>query len=180
MSAIKSMGQAAQPSTKRRQARPVGGDGKTLGERLRIAMREHQPPMTESDLVTACKGYEAHGKSLVSQQLVNQILKGQNSRSAITPLLAEALGVRAVWLQFGITPMRSMAPNGRGDMTHRDRADKAFMEAFRELPAEWEFMVRSIVATLAVAMRESHGEFAKKARAKTLELIDSYSRVHDK
>lgn len=180
MSATKGMGQVARPPAKRREARPVGNDGKTLGERLRTAMLEHQPPMTESDLVAACDDYKAGGKNLVSQQLVNQILKGLNSRSAITPLLAEALGVRAVWLQFGISPMRAMSPNGRGEMSHRDRADKAFMEAFRELPAEWEFMVRSIVATLAVAMRESHGEFAKKAQAKTLELIDSYSRVHDK
>lgn len=165
--------------TTRREARPVGVDGKTLGERLRVAMDQHQPPMTESDVVAACDVYKTGSRNLVSQQLVNQILKDKNSRSAITPLLAEALGVRAIWLQFGIGPMRACAPNGRGDMSHRDRADKAFMEAFRELPKEWEFTIRGIVGTLAVAMRDSHGEFARKAHEKTRELIDSYGMVHD-
>lgn len=171
----------AKPATRKtaaRTAKPVGLDGKTLGHRLREAMLSCSPAMTETDLVLACKQWkDAEGRQLVSQQLVNQILKDKNSRSAITPLLAEALDVRAIWLQFGINPMRATAPNSRGKMSHKDRADKAFMEAFRELPAEWEFMVRSIVGTLAVAMRESHGEFAKRARMKTAELLESQGVV---
>jgi len=164
-----------------RVARAIGTDKRTLGQRVRFAMAKHTPPMSESDLVTACSDWkDVGGRALVSQQLVNQILKDKNSRSAITPLLAEALGVRAIWLQFGIDPMFHEAPNGRGPMTHQDRADRAFMQAFRELPKEWEFTIRGIVGTLAVAMRESHGEFAARARAKTQELIQNYGVVHDK
>jgi len=170
----------AVPEPRARTARAIGPDGRTLGQRLRFAMAKRAPPMSERDLVSACADWkDDSGRQLVSQQLVNQILKDKNSRSAIAPLLAEALGVRAIWLQFGIEPMLHEAPNGRGAMSHRDRADKAFMEAFRELPKEWEFMVRSIVGTLAVAMRESHGEFAKRARAKTSELLNQYGVVHD-
>lgn len=168
-------------SLRQRTARAIGTDGRTLGQRVRFAMAKHVPPMSESDLVTACADWKDDGgRALVSQQLVNQILKDKNSRSAITPLLAEALGVRAIWLQFGIEPMLHEAPNGRGPMTHQDRADRAFMQAFRELPKEWEFTIRGIVGTLAVAMRDSHGEFAQRARAKTQELIDSYGLVHDR
>jgi hypothetical protein len=107
-----------------------GRDGKTLGQRLREAMAAHVPPLTESLLLDLCNQI---AKDAVSQQLVNQILNNKNSRSAVTPILAEACGVRAVWLQFGFGPMRNAAPGGRGHMTARDHADKAFMEAFREL-----------------------------------------------
>lgn len=139
-------------------------------------MADHSPALTEATLLSACNKI-VDGE--VSQQLVNQILRNQNSRSAIVPILAEACGVRAVWLQFGLGAMRGESPNGRGQMSHKDRADKAFMEAFRELPKEWEFMVRSIVGTLAVAMRESHGEFAKKAEAATAKLLAANHKVSD-
>jgi hypothetical protein len=36
------------------------------------------------------------------------------------------------------------------------------------------------VSTLAVAMRDSHGEFAKKAQANTAELLDNYSTTHER
>lgn len=142
-------------------------------------MESASPRLIESTLIAQCKVI-AGGADVVSQQLVNQILNGKNSRSAVVPILAEACGVRATWLQFGFGLMREASPNGRGAMSHRDRADRAFMQAFRELPEEWEFMVRSIVGTLAVAMRESHGEFAEKARAKTNELLRSRSAVHER
>ena len=162
--------------TATRVARAVGPDGRTLGQRLRQAMRHHSPPVSESELIASCAEWkDGDGRPLVSQQLVNQILQDRNSRSAITPLLAEALGVRATWLQFGIGPMTDAihGVNGRGQMSHQDRADRAFMHEFRELPKEWEFTIRGIVSTLAVAMRDSHGEFAERARRKTRELIGS-------
>lgn len=163
-----------------RVARAIGDDERTLGQRVRLAMERHRPPLSESDLVAACSDWkDKSGRALVSQQLVNQILKDKNSRSAITPLLAEALGVRATWLQFGIGDVSEKPSSGRGPMSHQDRADRAFMQAFRELPKEWEFTIRGIVGTLAVAMRESHGEFAARAREKTRELIQNYSAVQD-
>ncbi len=160
------------------QRRPVepGYDGKTLGERLRVAMGAQAPIMRETDLLAACRevtriGGQDLDPPLVSQQLLNLILRNEVGRSAVTPIVAEVCGVRAVWLQFGIGPMRDEAPNGRGAMNHSDRADKAFMEAFRELPRDWEFTIRGIVSTLAVAMRESHGEFARHAKAATRQLL---------
>lgn len=136
-------------------------------------MDAHVPPMNESDLLQACNTLEGlpAGEKLVSQQLVNQILTNKISRSVITPILAEVLGVRAVWLQLGLGAMRPTAPNGRGPMNYRDTADKIFMEALRELPREWGFMIRSMVLTLSVSRRESHEQFIQAAEAATEQMM---------
>jgi hypothetical protein len=122
------MGSSDQKTARRARQAQKGADGLTLGERVRQAMNNYEPPMTESVLLEQCGGIV---KDRLSQQLLNQILTNKNSRSAAVPIIAEALGVRAVWLQFGIGPPRDKGPNGRGAMSHQDRADRAFMQAFR-------------------------------------------------
>ena len=93
-----------------RRARPVGPDGRTLGERVRIAMAESDPPMTEAELLAECtrivRAHTTKAKPLVSQQLLNAIIRDTVTQSAYTPIIAEALRVRPVWLAFGIGPMR--------------------------------------------------------------------------
>lgn len=62
--------------------------------------------MTEAQVIKrsneiAGEGHD--GKPLVTQQAVNLIRKpGGTKASRLVPILAEALDVRAVWLQWGI------------------------------------------------------------------------------
>lgn len=81
----------------------IGRDGRTIAERLKIAM--DSMGMSESDLIKRCNeiaGEGDDGKPLVTQQAVNQLRKGKTKASRLVPILAEALDVRAVWLQWGI------------------------------------------------------------------------------
>ena len=105
---------ALKPAKPKRQKKPfpVGPDGKTANARLSEALKSH--PIfegSEAALVRACNriaGRADDEKDYVSQQQVNNFLNDIDSlgRSRYVAVLAEALGVRALWLQDGIGPRR--------------------------------------------------------------------------
>lgn len=90
---------------------PIGADGRTLRERLDIAMGYKSGLVhrtyTEADLVLdANRIAGATGSDpMISQQSVNAIRRGKSTRSNFTPFLAEACGVRFAWLANGTEPM---------------------------------------------------------------------------
>lgn len=91
-------------STKKRKAKP-GADGRTIGERAWWAMGRKGLSYKEAQLVADCQriaGTDSGGKPRILQQNVNQILSDAGDSSKYAVIVAEALGVRGVWLQFGI------------------------------------------------------------------------------
>lgn len=103
----------AKPPKKRQRMTPLvtGPDGKTANERLREAIAAKGVEYTEADLVRACN--RIYGRSetdppYVSQQVINGLLNdaADAARSSFLLGLAEALGVRALWMQQGIGPMK--------------------------------------------------------------------------
>lgn len=95
------------------QARaPIGPDGKTVGQRLAEAMRAMRgPDYRETDLfleVNERVGASADNP-LISQQMINAVRndKIDNTRSFIVGSLAEVLGIRPIWLQWGAGSMRA-------------------------------------------------------------------------
>lgn len=90
---------------------PVGADGKTLAQRLEIAMAykhgQTGAPYSEKDLIIDSNRAAGHSMDnpLISQQIIHAILKGRVARSNFTPFMADALGVRPVWLSGGLGEM---------------------------------------------------------------------------
>lgn len=98
---------------KRTRTKPFvkGADGRTANERLREAFNAQGPAYIEADLRKACNliaGKTPAGDDYVSQQTINNYLKDENdlARSSFVAVIAEALGVRAVWLQLGKGTMK--------------------------------------------------------------------------
>lgn len=91
---------------------PVGPDGKTVGMRLTEAMREMRgPDYRQTDLfleVNERVGAPADNP-LISQQMISAVQndKVDNTKSFIVGSLAEILGVRPIWLQWGAGSMRA-------------------------------------------------------------------------
>lgn len=90
---------------------PLGADGKTLSQRLEIAMAYKSGrtgfTYTEKQLIIDANRVMGCPEDApqISQQSVNNIIRGIVARSNFTPYLAEACGVRTLWLSHGITPM---------------------------------------------------------------------------
>lgn len=85
---------------------PVGPDGRTANQRLRQLMDAHPTIRRERDLCRACNELlemTEDDPDFVRQQSINRILKDQDSlgRSKLVAVIAEAMGVRAFWLQTG-------------------------------------------------------------------------------
>lgn len=109
---------ASRPATeKRKRSKPLvtGHDGKTVGKRLAEAMEEKTKATGreygEMDLVADCNAVVGRSRTdppVVSQQMINQILRGEvdGARSSFVSVLAEAMTVRAVWLQHGWGKMK--------------------------------------------------------------------------
>lgn len=100
---------APQPRTNRQRVPRVGADGRTLGERLQLAMdarsknlgRKYTPAQLRRDAnMHAGRRNEAEDE-VISQQNLSLILADRNFESAATPALAAALDVRAIWLAYG-------------------------------------------------------------------------------
>lgn len=98
------------PAIRGRKASP-GADGKTLGERLQLAMAHRAGMLGRNyeavDLLQDAN--RAAGASMdapvISQQMISEILRNRTTRSSFTPFLAKACGVSVLWLA-----------NGRGQM----------------------------------------------------------------
>lgn len=93
-------------SAKAKKPFPVGPDGKTANERLVSLLQSHPTIHRERDLWRRCNellGLTEDHEDFVRQQSINRILKNQDSlgRSKLVAVIAEALGVRAFWLQTG-------------------------------------------------------------------------------
>lgn len=108
----------AAPKKKRTTRRPrpveVGPDKRTMGERLRLLMLEHEPPFNperggQTDLAKAAQAIYANGResapATIKQQHIQQLLAGQDS-SRYLSVVAQVFGVSTLWLQFGIGPKR--------------------------------------------------------------------------
>lgn len=93
-------------SRERKRPFVVGIDGRTANERFREAFRDWEP-RTQVDLSRACNRIAGRPEDaeppFVSQQIIDQIIRDQMdaARSSFLDVLAEALGVRAVWLRLG-------------------------------------------------------------------------------
>jgi hypothetical protein len=102
---------AKQKSPKRERKAIPGSDGKTLGERLQIAMAYKSGVTGRSfdpvDLLDEANKAAGASKEepLVSQQMISEILRKRTTRSSLTPYLAKACGVSVLWLSNGRGPM---------------------------------------------------------------------------
>lgn len=90
----------------------VGLDGRTMPERLKMVMVEHDPPYPperggQTQLARDCQVVYANGRTnapaTIQQGHVWEMLNGQDS-SRYLPVVAKVLGVSCLWLQFGIGP----------------------------------------------------------------------------
>lgn len=112
------------PAKEAKKPFPVGPDGKTANQRLRQLLAAHPTIRRERDLWHACNQLmeltEEH-PDFVRQQSINRILKDQDSlgRSKLVAVIAEAMGVRAFWLQTGRGDQRHL-----GDELLREYASK--------------------------------------------------------
>jgi len=100
----------AAPAKPRKQKRdfPIGADGLTANQRLKqlLAEQTHPTIRREADLWRVCNELlelTEDDPDFVRQQSINRILKEQDSlgRSKLVAVIAEAMGVRAFWLQTG-------------------------------------------------------------------------------
>lgn len=85
----------------------LGKDGRTANDRFREAILEPGLNYSEGEFVRTCNRLwglaETADPPAVSQQMLNQIRNDRIdlARSSFVGLIAEGLGVRAVWLQRG-------------------------------------------------------------------------------
>lgn len=98
---------AAAPATKKRPPPIAGIDGKTVPQRIREAMLYHAGATRvreykQADLVRDVN--DLYGHDILSQQTLSALMNG-SSYSQFIPLIAEACGVRSVWLAYGLDPM---------------------------------------------------------------------------
>lgn len=99
------------PKTKsKRQARP-GRDGRTLGDRLALAMayeagRRHGE-YRQADLVADVNALAKASidDPILTQQMLSAVMLNKVTRSTLTPLLAAACHVNPLWLSDGVGEM---------------------------------------------------------------------------
>lgn len=108
----KSLPGRAKEARKPKKPFPVGPDGKTANQRLRDCLTQHQTVRTERDLVQACNQLAGRAEGepdYVKQQAINNFLRDVDSLagSQHVAVIAEALGIRAFWLQTGIGAPRN-------------------------------------------------------------------------
>lgn len=100
-----------QPTKASERVAVPGPDGRTLGQRLEMAMAHRGGQLgteyTATDLIRdANRIAGASDESpVISQQMVSAIIRGKVTRSNFTPYLAEACGVRSAWLAQGAGKM---------------------------------------------------------------------------
>jgi hypothetical protein len=101
------------PARKRRERREAvpGADGRTLGERLQLAMAHESGRRggryRPADLLTEVNriANRPDDNPILSQQLLSAILTNKVTRTSVTPFLAAACHVNGVWLGEGIGDM---------------------------------------------------------------------------
>lgn len=113
LTAKKKKPEVVQPKAKRPKkprVLEVGPDGRTMPERLKMIMTEHEPPFIperggQTQLARACQLVYANGRAnapaTIQQGHIWELLNGQDS-SRYLPVVAKVLGVNCLWLQFGI------------------------------------------------------------------------------
>ena len=93
-------------------------DRLTVAQRLELAMASHTPTLDREALLARCEAIcrelDPHAASLVSAGFIDRVLRGEIEESALFSILAEACGVRAVWLSWGIGPMHDETTGGPG------------------------------------------------------------------
>lgn len=103
---------APKPRSKKRQAQ-AGRDGKTLGDRLALAMahetgrRGHD--YRQADLLADVNrlAQATDEDPALTQQMLSAIMRNQVTRSSYTPFMAAACHVNPLWLSDGIGNMTS-------------------------------------------------------------------------
>jgi len=122
--------------------------------------------VTPAALARACK---------TSRAAVSKWMSGDTKdvKMAHLFLIADTCRVDARWLATGEGEPHP-PPNGRGPMTPQDRADRAFMQAFRALPWDWRFNIGNIVSELYCAKDEDHGKFVRRATIATSKMLEEF------
>lgn len=108
----KALPDRAKEARKPKKPFPVGPDHKTANQRLRECLAQHPTIRTERDLVLACNQLAGRAEGepdYVKQQAINNFLRDVDSLagSQHVAVIAEALGIRAFWLQTGIGAPRN-------------------------------------------------------------------------
>lgn len=85
---------------------PAGPDGKTANQRLRDVLTNHPLIRTEAQLIRECNRLAQTSpgdEDYVGQRSINNFLNDVDSleNSKYVSVIAEALGIRAFWLQTG-------------------------------------------------------------------------------
>lgn len=99
------------PSKASERVAVPGPDGRTLGQRLEMAMAHRGGQLgteyTATDLIRDANRIAgaSDDSPVISQQMVSAIIRGKVTRSNFTPYLAEACGVRSAWLAQGAGKM---------------------------------------------------------------------------
>lgn len=86
----------------------------TVGERIKSAREQHKPPIEVKDLARLAG---------LAPSTIYDLERGDSKGSTKLHRIAEALGVRASWLETGTGPMRPGAGEAEGDL---DGAEFAF------------------------------------------------------
>lgn len=114
--------EVVQPRAKKpKKVRPleVGPDGRTMPERLKMVMLEHDPPFIperggQTQLAKACQAIYSNGRenapATIQQGHIWELLNGQDS-SRYLSVVAKVLGVNCLWLQFGLGEKKSHGKN---------------------------------------------------------------------
>lgn len=109
--AMPQLRQKNQKAERVREAKP-GPDGRTLGDRVNMAMRarsrmlgrEYTPAELRADASRSVGLDPDKGQFILTQQALSLILTNQTSESPAAIAMASALGVNALWLQYGRGP----------------------------------------------------------------------------
>lgn len=100
-----------QPKTAKRREAVPGVDGKTLGQRVAEAMAyesgRRRTEYRQADLLADVNHLAGAREEnpVMTQQMLSAIMVGKVSRSSLTPLIAAACHVNAVWLGDGAAKM---------------------------------------------------------------------------
>lgn len=137
---VKPIAKSKAPRTKPESKR--GADGRTFGERLHFAMETRG--ITQKELLDRCgliaPAPTPDSRPVVYQQLLSNLMRDNQDASRYTVIIAEALGVRGAWLQYGIGAMTF-------DQVVSESLD--FIYALKSLPDVKQLMVREFVASMA-------------------------------
>lgn len=111
------------PRTQQKTAVPPEADaqinrdsqGRTLGDRIALAMQVKSRKLghkyLQKDLLADTNKAAGRGKDdepIITQQGLSLLMQNRRSESTVTPALAVALEVEALWLQYGVGPASYM------------------------------------------------------------------------